>query len=170
MKKFETFYTPLFLALPFLIVIVAMFAYFIKTYPVLLEKEKNAQLVSEPQKILETDSTIDLSKIKTYEEITQDITKVGQKPADKEIVYFENEKKEIFAKYGVGGAVAVAKFAENKWIFLQAWNGSPDCLIFDKAGVPYFKSTIEFACQIDGNLRAESNSADKKSYDDFWSR
>lgn len=95
MKKFETFYTPLFLALPFLIVIVAMFAYFIKTYPVLLEKEKNAQLVSEPQKILETDPALDLSKIKTYEKITQDITKVGQKPADKEIVYFENEKKKF---------------------------------------------------------------------------
>lgn len=149
------------------IFMIAMFAYMIKTIPTL---EKNSQIVAETQKILETDPAIDLSKIKTYEKITQDITKVGEKPADKEIVYFENEKKEIFAKYNAFGAVAVAKFDGKNWIFLQSWNGSPDCLIFDKADVPYFKSTIEFACQIDGNLRAESNPIDKKNYDKFWSR
>ena len=149
------------------IFIIALFAYMFKTIPTL---ENNSQMVSETQKTEVNVMDVDLSKIKTYEKIIQDITKIGEKPADKEIVFFENEKKEIFANYGVGGAGAVAKFDGNRWVFLQSWNGSPDCLIFDKAGVPYYKSTVEFACQIDGVLRAELNPMDKAEYDKYWSR
>ena len=153
----------------FLLFVLAGFGFYY--FSPLPKNTKNSIVITpsvSPTVVSETKPLIDLSKIKTYEKISLDITKEGEKPLDKEISFFENDKKELFAKYGVGGAGAVAKFDGQKWVFLQSWNGSPDCLIFDNAGVPSFKSTVEFACQIDGKLRAESNSKDYMEYKKFW--
>lgn len=151
--------------------IFTMFAYMFKVLPTLYVREKNAEIASEAQAKLLTKPAVDLSKVKTFEKLKADLLSTGYKPVDQERTsFFENEKKEIFSYYPVSGAWAVAKFDGQKWIYLHSWNGSPDCLILDKAGVPYQKSTIEFGCQIDGTLRADLNPKDKKAYEEFWSK
>jgi len=83
--------------------------------------------------------------------------------------FFENDSKEQFAKYQSTGTNCVAKYVNNKWVKVgQCFNGSPECKVLDDAGVPYKVSTIELACAVNGNLRAESNPADKKAYSEFW--
>ncbi len=121
--------------------------------------------------IKKIEPAMDPSMVKTFERVLQDIEPENNKPFTKDgMTFFENDKKEIFTYYMVQGARAVAKFNGQKWVYLQSWNGSPDCLILDKAGVPYQKSTIEFGCQIDGTLRADLNPKDKKAYEEFWSK
>lgn len=120
---------------------------------------------------VQDEPAVDLSKVKTFEKLKLDITSEENRPVAKDRTYFfENEKKEVFSYYSLSSAWAVAKFDGQKWVFLQGWNGNPDCLVFDNAGVPYYKSTIEFACQIDGYLRADSNPKDAKAYEEYWSK
>jgi len=116
-----------------------------KPAPVVVKKEVVKKEASKPS----TPKDVDYTKYKTIEVLKADISasKKGAAPMSvKE--FFNNDKKELFVHYYVNGANAVAKLDPQslKWIMLQEWNGSPDCSIFDKAGVPTDKSKKDFMC------------------------
>lgn len=106
----------------------------------------------------------DYSVFKTNQKINTDLNLPKEFTHEKADYYF-NDKKELFIKTGVGGAAGLAKLVDGKWISVASWNGYPDCATFDKAGVPFKKSTIEYQCYIDGKiLRASQNPDDLKEF------